>query len=209
MVRLRTLTPSIVVRIHTGHPADRAIRFGIGALRPVLRSRRALHDYRVQFRSEFAVRRTGLCICFIAARAQCQIAAWGHNMFDAAKVCIGAPDNERSGDAIPAGQARKSLAQVGDETRPVRLHVRKSQSEVGARLRAQFAQNLRTIRQSKGITQSSLARMADVSRVHLNKLERGNFSVTLETLASIAGALDVNPAELVSGTLDLARAEDE
>ena len=120
-------------------------------------------------------------------------------MFDGAKVCIGAPDNERSGDAIPAGQARERLAQAGDE-RPVRLHVRKSQSEVGARLRAQFAQNLRTIRQSKGITQSSLARMADVSRVHLNKLERGKFSITLETLASIAGALNVNPAELVSGT---------
>lgn len=69
---------------------------------------------------------------------------------------------------------------------------------LGAELRRHFARNVRALREQKGMTQASLAAAAGVGRSFVSHIERGRFSVTLETLAAVAHALDVSPFVLLS-----------
>jgi transcriptional regulator with XRE-family HTH domain len=64
-------------------------------------------------------------------------------------------------------------------------------------LREQFARNVRNFRKQKQMTQLDLAASAGVGRTFISQIERGHFSVTLETIAAIAGALAVPPAALI------------
>jgi transcriptional regulator with XRE-family HTH domain len=59
------------------------------------------------------------------------------------------------------------------------------------------ARRVREIRKSKGITQDQLAELAGLNRAHLYRLENSKQSMTLETLAAIANALDVAPWSLL------------
>ena len=62
---------------------------------------------------------------------------------------------------------------------------------------AVFAVNLRKIRSAKKISQEKLAHDADLDRTYISSLEREVYSPTLEVIARIARALDVEVVELV------------
>ena len=56
-----------------------------------------------------------------------------------------------------------------------------------------FARNLELIRIAKGYTHENLALDADVSRSYFWSLQKGTSSATLEMVAKLAKALDVEP----------------
>ena len=70
-------------------------------------------------------------------------------------------------------------------------------SRAGDLLRDRFANNLRRLRVQKGLTQEQLASAAGISRCFVNQLERGHFSANLETIASLAAALERSPEALL------------
>jgi transcriptional regulator with XRE-family HTH domain len=63
-----------------------------------------------------------------------------------------------------------------------------------------FAANLRHLRHEKGLSQDDLAYEAEVSRSYLSQLEKGAFYASLKIIGRLAGALGVDPAELLKGT---------
>lgn len=75
---------------------------------------------------------------------------------------------------------------------------RTPETELGQRVRQQFARNVRQLRARKGMTQFDLAQSAGLGRSFVSQLERGRFSATLETIAALAGALGVSPSLLLS-----------
>ena len=60
-----------------------------------------------------------------------------------------------------------------------------------------FGQRVRTLRLERGLSQEALADAADLHRTHISLIERGGRSVRLETVAAVAAALGVQPAELM------------
>jgi transcriptional regulator with XRE-family HTH domain len=70
-------------------------------------------------------------------------------------------------------------------------------SEVGDGLRSRFARNVRLLRRKRQMTQEQLATAAGLCRTFLNPLERGRHSATLETIGTLAKALDVPPERLM------------
>ena len=74
---------------------------------------------------------------------------------------------------------------------------RAPQSEVGNALRRRFARNLRQFRRKKGMTQVELAEAAGLERSFISQIERGRFSVTLETVGALSAALEICPTRLI------------
>jgi transcriptional regulator with XRE-family HTH domain len=64
-----------------------------------------------------------------------------------------------------------------------------------------FGQALRTIRQSRKISQERLALDAGLDRTYVSLIERGVRSPTIRTLVKLAEVLNVKPAEIV-GRMD-------
>jgi transcriptional regulator with XRE-family HTH domain len=61
-----------------------------------------------------------------------------------------------------------------------------------------LAENLRKLREKKGLSQDRLAKLADAANNTIIKIEQGeNKNPTLETLKKIAKALEVSIEELV------------
>lgn len=61
-----------------------------------------------------------------------------------------------------------------------------------------ITKNLRKLRESKGLSQEKLARLADVANNTIIKIESGIIqNPTIETLAKIAKALDVKVDDLI------------
>lgn len=65
-------------------------------------------------------------------------------------------------------------------------------------LSERFGEVVRRERESKGISQERLAELADLDRTHVQRLERGRYSPTLDTVESLARALQMLPSELVA-----------
>lgn len=65
-------------------------------------------------------------------------------------------------------------------------------------IRETFAQNLKKYRRLRGISQEELAHLADIDRTYVSALERKVYSASLDVVASIAKALDVEPSELLA-----------
>lgn len=63
----------------------------------------------------------------------------------------------------------------------------------------QFGSNLSRLREQAGITQEELAFRASLHRTEIGLLERGGRIPKIDTLAKLAGALEVEPAELFEG----------
>jgi transcriptional regulator with XRE-family HTH domain len=63
----------------------------------------------------------------------------------------------------------------------------------------QFGANLSRLREQAGITQEDLAFRASLHRTEIGLLERGGRIPRIDTLAKLAGALGVKPAELFEG----------
>ena len=53
------------------------------------------------------------------------------------------------------------------------------------------------LRTSRGLTQESMSGLAGIARSHLTALENGEKTVKLNTLWSIAYALELKPSELI------------
>lgn len=65
-------------------------------------------------------------------------------------------------------------------------------------LRPILAQNIRTFRKSRGISQEKLADLCELHRTYIGSIEREERNVTLSTLEVLAGALDISVAELLT-----------
>lgn len=64
-------------------------------------------------------------------------------------------------------------------------------------IREVFALNLKKYRRLRGISQEELAHVADIDRTYVSALERRVYSASLDVVASIAKALNVEPSELL------------
>lgn len=64
-------------------------------------------------------------------------------------------------------------------------------------IRSVFADNLRKCRKAAGLSQEELAHMADIERSYVSQLERRLNSPTIDMLAKLAGAIGVEPYELL------------
>ncbi len=63
-----------------------------------------------------------------------------------------------------------------------------------------LSKNIKRLRETKGLSQEKLARLADVANNTLIKMETGkNKNPTLETLKKVAKALDVTVDSLLNG----------
>ncbi len=69
-------------------------------------------------------------------------------------------------------------------------------SLVSSNIRKQFGRQLQHLRRSKGMTQSKLAEKADLSDNYVGAIERGLRGPSLDTIAHLAKALDVQAWEL-------------
>ncbi len=63
----------------------------------------------------------------------------------------------------------------------------------------QFGANLSRLRERAGITQENLAFRASLHRTEIGLLERGGRIPKIDTLAKLAGALEVEPGALFAG----------
>jgi transcriptional regulator with XRE-family HTH domain len=61
--------------------------------------------------------------------------------------------------------------------------------------------NLREARQDAGLTQEELAERSELHPTQVERLEQGATLPHLDTLAKLAGALDVPPADLCAGVV--------
>ena len=64
-------------------------------------------------------------------------------------------------------------------------------------VRAILADNLRRLRAERGISQEALADLAGIDRTYISSIERRVYAVSIDKLASIAQALQVDPFELL------------
>ncbi|HVS84222.1 MAG TPA: helix-turn-helix transcriptional regulator [Gaiellaceae bacterium] len=62
-----------------------------------------------------------------------------------------------------------------------------------------FAQNLRSLRESSGVSQEELGNRAGLHRTEVSLLERAGREPRLRTIVTLARALGVKPAELIDG----------
>lgn len=66
------------------------------------------------------------------------------------------------------------------------------------RLRRILAQNLRRLRQDRGLTQEELADLAGVNRNYVGMIEREENAASVDVLEGLAKALKVRAAELLT-----------
>jgi transcriptional regulator with XRE-family HTH domain len=67
----------------------------------------------------------------------------------------------------------------------------------GSAVALQVGQNVRRLRQERGVNLSDLAASAGISLPMLSRLEKGDVTPSLETLVALAEALGTNPAMLL------------
>src|SRR5215510_893052 len=71
----------------------------------------------------------------------------------------------------------------------------------GKAIKAILGKNIKFLRTKKGLTQAVLAEKADISIIFLSSIERGTKYPKVDTLARIAGVLEVEVFELFKGDL--------
>ena len=59
-----------------------------------------------------------------------------------------------------------------------------------------FGQNLRKIRKSKKLTTETLANLAELEIVQINRIELGKTNPKLKSILAIAKALEISPKDL-------------
>ncbi|MDZ4255868.1 MAG: helix-turn-helix transcriptional regulator [Sulfuritalea sp.] len=65
-------------------------------------------------------------------------------------------------------------------------------------LRAALAENIKTFRSEKGLSQEELASLCGLHRTYIGSVERQERNVTLSTLEVLSGALEVSIQELLT-----------
>jgi transcriptional regulator with XRE-family HTH domain len=66
-----------------------------------------------------------------------------------------------------------------------------------ARIKKEFGQRLRAIRQRKGLSQEALALNCELDRSYIGGVERGERNISLVNIHKIAAALGIAPGELL------------
>lgn len=61
----------------------------------------------------------------------------------------------------------------------------------------EFGMRLKELRLERGIAQEKLAELAGLDRTYVSQVERGRRNATLGTIHKLAGALGVQPSELM------------
>lgn len=82
---------------------------------------------------------------------------------------------------------------------------RTPQTALSAHLRRQFSARVRLYRMERGLTQKELGRAAGLAREFISQVECKRSSVTIETIAAIADALQVSPGALLGADENLPR----
>jgi transcriptional regulator with XRE-family HTH domain len=72
-------------------------------------------------------------------------------------------------------------------------------TEATAGLRLRFAENAIALRDRAGLSQTMAAEQADLHISHISLLERGLRLPRLDTIVKLAGAVEAEPCELLSG----------
>lgn len=62
-----------------------------------------------------------------------------------------------------------------------------------------FGQRIRTLRHAMGWSQEDLAERTGLDRTYISSVERGQRNISLNNIAALATALEVNFAELFEG----------
>jgi len=60
-----------------------------------------------------------------------------------------------------------------------------------------FGTNVRTVRESRGLSQEALADKADLHRTYISDIERFQRNISLDNIQKLANALEVKPYELL------------
>lgn len=71
---------------------------------------------------------------------------------------------------------------------------------MAADLQLVLAENLRRLRAERGLSQEAFALVSGIHRTYIGGIERGERNVTLDTLARIAKAFDMEAADLLRPT---------
>ena len=71
-----------------------------------------------------------------------------------------------------------------------------SKSDVYASAKTVFGENVKRVRKHSGMSQESLALRIDADQAYISRIEAGQLNPTIETIAEIAKALDVEINEL-------------
>jgi transcriptional regulator with XRE-family HTH domain len=66
-------------------------------------------------------------------------------------------------------------------------------------VQAAFGDRVKAIRDRLGVTQEALAERAGLHRTYVGSIERGERNLSLRNIVRLAGALGVDPAELMAG----------
>lgn len=64
-------------------------------------------------------------------------------------------------------------------------------------IREVFAQNLKTLRQAKGLSQEELAHRAEVDRTYISSMERCVYGASIDVVDKLAEVLGVEAADLL------------
>lgn len=64
-------------------------------------------------------------------------------------------------------------------------------------IREVFAQNLKALRQAKGLSQEELAHRADIDRTYISSLERCVYGASIDIVDRLAIVLEVEAADLL------------
>jgi transcriptional regulator with XRE-family HTH domain len=64
-------------------------------------------------------------------------------------------------------------------------------------IKKKFGANLRRLRDERDMTQTGLAFEAELEPSHISRIERGVTNTSLTTIVALAGALNVQPSELM------------
>lgn len=67
----------------------------------------------------------------------------------------------------------------------------------GMGIREVFAQNLKTLRQAKGLSQEELAHRAEVDRTYISSMERCVYGASIDVVDKLAEVLGVEAADLL------------
>ena len=60
-----------------------------------------------------------------------------------------------------------------------------------------FGKKVKQLRKAKGFSQYNLADESNIDRSQVIAIEKGELNITISTIYAIAGALDVNPKDLL------------
>lgn len=71
-----------------------------------------------------------------------------------------------------------------------------------SRPKAVFAANLRRVRMATGLSQEALADRAGLHRTYISSIERAQRNVSLENIFLLAGALGIEPSDLLKPVKD-------